>query len=901
MSRTRSSWRGIYAPLLLAPLLMFQPPAYAQNDSQIETDVQPPPVQPEQPAVQPVAPPASPLQLDQLRPEPIAEITDIQLIEIEDGLKVVLITDRPEQIEVFQSQEGSTLVVDITNATLSLADGGQYQQLNPTPGVASLTVEQRGSEIQLTVISSDETPPVAYFERLIEALEFDVVTAVPSETDTEIDFGSNNLRIIVAAEPLSGYRVPTASIGTRTNADILEVPQGIQVVPEAVLEDQAAGSLGDTLRNVSGVSTGRSSTSLRAITPTIRGFESNNVLRNGLRDDTLRVGSGLTNVERIEILKGPASVLFGAGNLGGTINLVTEVPLSEPLYEFEILGGSNSFYGSSIDWTGPFNDEAGLLGYRLNMTYENQSSFRDFERSEFFFVAPSLQLANTERSSLVVDIEYLSSRVYGTATGLPAVPAIGIEGNTFAETVLAQGGISDEDLQRAGTLDIRTNPSEPDLSYTETNIARLGYRFEYDFNDRWTFRNEFLGSFQETPQDSVVGATGYAQVAGRPNFGLINRIYLNNISSRDVFTLNTNVVGDYNLLGIDQTLLLGAEFSREEIADTLVQRTFLGRFNNSDRFNIFEPNYSPTSFFDDSVAFNNRRPAGDSITRRQSLGLYGQLQFDLTDYLIVLLGGRFDMADQFFVDDSGRGDRSPINTYDTAFSPRAGVVLQPAENVSLYASYTESFVPTIGRDFDENVFIPEQGRQIEAGIKTSLFDDRLGLTLAYYNLRRANVVTQDPDRLGFQVQVGEQASTGVEFDLIGEILPGWNIIANYAYTDARISQDNVFEEGLALLNAPKNSANLWTSYEIQSGDLEGLGLGLGVSFVGDRNGDLRRPINVPAYTRTDASLFYRRDGFNAQINFQNLFDIRYFEGARDENRVIPGEPFSIVGRLSWEF
>lgn len=104
-----------------------------------------------------------------------------------------------------------------------------------------------------------------------------------------------------------------------------------------------------------------------------------------------------------------------------------------------------------------------------------------------------------------------------------------------------------------------------------------------------------------------------------------------------------------------------------------------------------------------------------------------------------------------------------------------------------------------------------------------------------------------------------------------------------------------------MLNAAKNSANLWTSYEIQSGDLAGLGLGVGVSFVGDRNGSLRQPINIPAYTRTDASLFYRRNGFNAQLNFQNLFDVRYFQGARDENRVIPGEPFSIEGRLSWEF
>ena len=235
------------------------------------------------------------------------------------------------------------------------------------------------------------------------------------------------------------------------------------------------------------------------------------------------------------------------------------------------------------------------------------------------------------------------------------------------------------------------------------------------------------------------------------------------------------------------------------------------------------------------------------------------------------------------------------------FSPRAGLVVKPTENVSLYASYTESFNPTIGRGEDGEVFTSELGKQFEVGVKATLLGDRLSATLAYYDLRRSNVLTQDPTNPGFQVQVGEQASNGVELDIVGEILPGWNIIANYAYTNARITEDNEFPEGRRLINVPEHAAGLWTSYEIQDGDLAGFGFGLGVYFQGERNGDIRTPFILPSYTRTDASVFYRKGQFRTQLNFQNLFNVRYFEGARDQFRVNPGTPFTVLGSVAWEF
>ena len=208
---------------------------------------------------------------------------------------------------------------------------------------------------------------------------------------------------------------------------------------------------------------------------------------------------------------------------------------------------------------------------------------------------------------------------------------------------------------------------------------------------------------------------------------------------------------------------------------------------------------------------------------------------------------------------------------------------------------------SIGQSVALDIFEPERGRQFEVGIKTSFFDDRFSGTLAYYDLTRTNVLTQDVNNTGFQVQVGEQQSTGIELDLAGELLPGWNIIANYANTDARVSDDNEIAVGTRLINSPRNSAGLWTTYQLQEGALEGLGFGLGVYFVGDRNGELRRPFEVPGYTRTDASIFYERDSFRTQVNFENLFDVRYFEGARDQFRVQPGSPCGIPASMRWAF
>lgn len=340
----------------------------------------------------------------------------------------------------------------------------------------------------------------------------------------------------------------------------------------------------------------------------------------------------------------------------------------------------------------------------------------------------------------------------------------------------------------------------------------------------------------------------------------------------------------FNTGSIKHELVTGIELAREERSR---DEAFGGNVNSID---LFDPQYGvatigePT-FFRDTKQTNN------------SLGIYLQDQVTLSEKFIVVLGGRFDILDNRDEDFSEDTDESQQNE---GFSPRVGLVYKPLEALSLYASYSRSLQQSVGQSFDGDIFEPGRGTQFEIGAKGEI-GDRLSATLALYDLTRTNITTEDPDNAEFEIQTGEQNSQGIELSVAGEILPGWNITAGYAYTDAKITEDNTFEEGNGITNVPENAVSLWTTYKIQQGSLLGLGFGGGIFFVGEREGDLDNSFQLPSYTRTDAAIFYEKEGFRAAVNFKNLFDIDYFETADGDLGVIRADPFTVVGSLSYEF
>jgi len=548
--------------------------------------------------------------------------------------------------------------------------------------------------------------------------------------------------------------------------------------------------------------------------------------------------------------------LYGQGGIGGTINLVTKQPLSDPFYEVSFLAGSHDLYRPSIDLSGPLNEDQTLL-YRLNASYQDSGRFFDFGRDDRWFIAPVLSWQIGPSTNLTIETQV--SRQEGR--GVAGLPAVG--------TVLPNPN---------GDIPISRFIGEPDDLLINRDL-RIGYDLEHRFSENWLLRNAFRFTDSETFGNTTLPSSLAADARTLNRFFLAPTDGTNN-AVNDGFILTTDVVGNFSTGSVEHRLLFGVEYTQQsELVDVT--------FRSLAPLDIFNPVYGASP---GAVTFSFR-----SSSSQDTLGIYLQDQVTLADNLKILLGGRVDILDQ---ETESFGNITEIS--DTVFSPRVGIVYQPIEPISLYAGYSQSFDPVSGSDIAGNAFIPERGNQYEVGVKAEI-NDQLAATLAFFNLTRSNVVTDDPNNPTFSIQTGEQRSRGIELDISGEILPGWNIAAGYAFIDAIITEDNRFSTGNRLNNAPRHTLGLWTSYEVPTGELRGLGAGLGLFYVGERQGDLANNFSLPSYLRTDISIFYRRDNFRTALSVKNLFDVEYFEAAFSQSRVFPGEPLTVQGTISWQF
>jgi iron complex outermembrane recepter protein len=792
--------------------------------------------------------------VDEWLAQAIVQITDVRLDSTETGIEIILETADGQLPVPASSVVGNAVIVDIPNAVLALSDEDELQVQTPTETIAFVSVTNLPNNRVRVAVTGSDAPPEANITATDGGLVLSVVPGVETAQSPE-----EAIQVIATGNDEDGYRVPNASAGTRTDTPIRDVPQAIQVIPQQVLEDQQTLRLEEALRNATGVTQGSQSSRSVFNTVIIRGFDTRNILRDGLRDDTnVTVGSDLTNIEQVEVLRGPASVLYGRGGIGGTINLVTEQPLDEPFYEIEGSVGNFDAFRGALDFSGPLNSDRTLL-YRLNASAQRSDTFVDFTEIERYFVAPAFSWQLNENTDIAIDAEYLQFE-QPNDQGLPALGTVQDNPN--------------------GELPLDRLVGEPDLTPRERRVIRTGYRFEHRFNDNWRIRNSFRGSFQNILDETLVFSRTL-QDNGRT---LERRITEVESAVKESYIFDTNVVGSFATGDIQHQLLVGFDLFRENDRGIF-------NFRAIDPLDIFDPDYG-APIGDITATFND-------ITTTDALGIYVQDQISLTDNLDIVLGGRFDFVEQRFRD--YLDDANNTSQQDEAFSPRIGIVYRPIEPISLYASFSRAFQPVSGASADRQPFEPERGTQYEIGVKADLLDGRLFSTLALYHLTRTNVLTPDLDEPGFNIQTGEQRSQGIEFDVTGEILPGWNIIATYAYTDAEITEDNLLQEGNQLANAPEHAASVWTTYEIQRGNFQGLGFGLGLFFVGERQGDLANTFTLPGYVRTDAALFYRRDNFRAALNFKNLFDIEYFETASGPLNVYPGSPLTASLNVSWEF
>lgn len=638
---------------------------------------------------------------------------------------------------------------------------------------------------------------------------------------------------------------------TKTDTPLRELPQAVAVIPRALLEEQTVVRLNEAITNASGVvrAYGLGGTNESV---TIRGFPPDSIYNNGTPARAFVGFEEPANVERLEVVKGPNSMLYGQGQLAGFVNMITKRPLGLRKHEVAFTAGSDEFFKGSFDITGPFDSSRTLL-YRLVTAYENSKSFRDLVEGERFFIAPSVTWRPGGTTSLTLYTE-VSRQDRGYDFGIPLV-----------------GGVVPD-----VPLSFYYGES---WSNVRGDFTRIGYEFAQGLGrgGQWSLRSTFRYQSSEE-EDVFVLPDTFANPSRDPQ--VLNRVTTFLFLPTDTADLYLNVLGKVGTGSVKHDLLFGAD-------------TFW--LSNGFQFaagpvpapiRIFAPVHSSTV---PAVPEANKDTPRSTTTQ---LGFYLQDQLSFGRRVKLLVGGRYSRE---------RGTQQFRIADDEAFTPRAGIVFLPSESLSVYGSYSTSYQSnsSFGRTFSGEPFEPLRGEQLEGGIKADLADGRLTLTTAAYDLRRKNVPAPDPQRPGFSLTIGEEEAKGFEIDLTARPAEGWRVTANYAFTDTEVLRASPATQGKQLPNFPRHAGRLWLSYRFGPGSWEGLGIGAGLTAQGKLQGNNANTFTLDGFTVADASVFLDRPRFRIGVTFKNIFDKEHFVlGGPFGPAAIPGTPRSVLASLA---
>jgi iron complex outermembrane receptor protein len=658
-----------------------------------------------------------------------------------------------------------------------------------------------------------------------------------------------------ADSPVVGYRATRSATATKTDTPVRDSPQSINIVPRQVITDQQDLRLTDAVTNVSNVTPG-STVQGRSQNYVIRGFSTQVFAVDGVLTNPAinfyPVERDLANAERVEVIKGPASVLFGRGDPGGVVNIVTRRPTLEPTADASVQGGSFGFrrFQGSVSSAIPSIDG---LAARLTVAAQEDPTFRNIgdNTNRRVFIAPALSWTPSADTRVYINAEATSQRTQ------------------YDEGLIAFRG-------RVPLDNIRRYYGEPSSRYYgEFNAITM--RAEHDVNENLTLRQVINGQW---------GAfnTFAARATGVTNAGTqVTRRDISVDSHFAAVDTQTEAVMKFDTLGFAHTALVGFEYTNG----------FRHAYSQ-------QGSYTPVSFF--NPVFGGI-PGALSLQQdlKQKLELFGfylQDQIALTPELQLVLGARFDLGTQYFFARLPGSKTQPPEQELFGASPRVGLIYRPFEPLTFYASYATSFVPQTANVLNVVNPAPETGEQVEVGTRIDISPD-LTLSAAAFRITRDNVAGNDPVNTGFSVITGQQRSEGVEADLAGEILPGWKVIGGVGYLDARITKDRVFAVGNRLVGAPAFSGSVWTTYDVQAGPLRGLGLGFGITHVGQRFGDLNNSYKVGAYNRVDAAVYYDIDAhYRFSVNVRNLTNARYIEQPTNQFNNTPGAPFTVLATIT---
>ncbi len=719
-------------------------------------------------------------------------------------------------------------VLDITHSAIAGAEISAVP-LGETSGPATISGADGEFDLNLPAGTYTVTVSAQQFEPYSQILMFGENGNVPS-LEIVLDIAKRQDAITVTETP--GYSVVVSSTATKTNTPLRDIPQTVAVLSRELLRDQNAQSVADAVKNVPGVTIAQGEGNRDQVV--LRGISSaSDFYVNGIRDDQERFRD-LYNVESIDVLQGPAAVLFGRGGAGGIVNFVTRKPARGLPSEITLDVGDYGHKRAVAQVGGSIHD---LATFRVSAMGENSRGFRDAYFLRRYGINPTAGF-DLPNGNLTVGFEHLKDHRLADR-GIPSQ-----SGRPVAAPPSQLFGSADQNVARSG-------------------VDSVAATFENRFNGA-TLRNTFqLGRYDKFYANvypgSAVNAAGVFTLSA----------YDHRIDRTNIFN-QTDLIGSFNWGGMRHTVLAGAEVGHQFQDET--------RHTAASIPNVTLTNSIRNANFD-AVPLTIDRHADSNIAAG-----YLQDQLAVAEHWKAVLGARLDWF---------KVDVAPLSRADKALSPRVGLIYQPNSSASFYASYSYAFLPSgqnLGLAVNTAQLSPENAKNYEAGAKLDLMANRLNLSAAIFRLDRNNVKNTDPNDPTRLVLTGQQRAEGLTLTAAGNVFRQWRIYGGYSNVNARVTANTASAPaGRKVGLAPRSQVTFWNTIDMT----ERLGAGFGIVGQSKMYASFSNQVELPGFAQIDAVMYYRRQGYKIAVNIDNLFDTRYYATANGDNNISPGAPRSL--------
>ena len=771
------------------------------------------------------------------------------------------------------------------NGVLDLGDVIVYQMVTSQPVVEEKPVNEQPTEPTEPVVAKNTTDP-------------------NEPQDEEEDGKVKKLQTVeIIGRARKDYNSDYSFSASKIALKNMEVPQAITTVTKELIADKGVTRLGDVVKNVSGVTQTSfyNNYAIRGVTQQASYRESR--LMNGMVTSHIFFSQPMMmNVERVEVIKGPASMTFSSTDAGGSINIITKKPLKTDRKEVSLSVGSYQTVVGALDFTGPLNKSKTLL-YRLNLGYENGKSFRDLQFKKAYMIAPTIAYVPNEKTNISFEF-VMSNNSNRLDRGQPIFKANPGDRPALTSTPITYAIGAINDINKTLDLNFMGNLTHKFTDNLSINMAYMKHIWNEDLTELRTDNNFGKDSHGVIQRDKVQ----LRYVQRNSNFFTDNfNAYLNYDWKLGENFKNKSVLG-YDLVmfevghGGTNTV---RDYTGNAALGTLTPRIPHWDLTKEGQYRVMYPGfYQPQA----------RRMQETTPMYFSTNSAYFMNQMELWNRLIFNIG----LRQEWYTDKNFYKRKNEETVKQNKFLVRAGLMYKATKNINAYASYIEGFQMQtdayLGYDgfrrdmntgqYVREAFKPKTTRMYEFGAKTEWLEGKLHASIAYYDIKQNNILTYDDTVYNGAVdelmtEGGTERNKGLEIDVMGRILPNWLVNAGYAYNDSKITDQRrgTYRKD----NAPKHTFNLWTRFDVKEGFFKNLGLGAGLNYSAEKISWQEPDLVLPDYTIVDAAVYYKIKDMQLSFNINNIFNKTYWLGAFNYPRLFPGTPRNVMFTVRYTF